>query len=1411
MSDNRAPIYKNAEGRPQLFAGEDTLTWNFTSATGNPMELVVGGTTYFTFDRDGALQIKSDITWNSDGGGLIGNQYDNRPTTVNATTKVAVGAISGTGDGSSLTLNRLTIGHGNVDKYIDAEQGLASTPFMRYNAVHARWEFSNDGVVVVPFGAGGGGSSTWDDIYLLDKTLVINSTRLTFNQTSTTDVGFALTRNLDQGDTDAAIMLVTNQHAGDDQSALQVTSTHGGAIAAATLSALDLTATSAGLQNATDEYFGAYSTVTRHASDVAGAILSGFGATQTGAVGSATTIGFHTDDTLDYGLYSLSNVYVNSNDAAGGYTAQFSQQHPSGSILSLQFQTTDRWTMDDAGKIVHVTADPTANFTAHSIATTSGGATSRTIDALDISLAGAAGDSSCTFKGIDLNYTSAGTTPTAYAIDIDANWDYGVYSLSPGYISADTSGVAPAAALHVEQTNTSGSPGRIFEFNDGSIDMWHLSTRGEFGHATETATNAITALTVTPVTTTGGVWAPTDDITGLLINPLGSPSGGTFKGIELDPQFGGTPDDSIGLNVLSGWNFALRVQDSCAHYLQGASYYTTPFWVLDGEPAADNSRNISTANANADMIRVTVEGATRWIPAYDAVALPVGLSTWDEIYDNVAGSTLNVDVTDKPFHVLQTSNLGPGIFLQRTVASAGSGDDDSLLYVLNGADAGKITALISHTGAFRTSGGQALGVKYGGYNEDGMFIECTGGDGDTVPFRVYADSANRFLIKKEGNVSINTFVSGFGAPAFTVTQNHNRSTARLNQVHTSGNILELQQNGTDRWVFAQAGTATATLNNNAGAIDTTTPLTNVGSDVVGVDIGLSRTIAIVQDGKNIIGVRASTNGLAGDATSTWQAHRAFYADMAGTLSTNPLVTHTGYYAEAGFTMGVHSESAIVGAFAPVSGQSVVAAINNSGAGATIAAADGVLGSSTTRWAVAHGGAVAHTPANPTANFDAHTVSLTSGGIATVTTEELHGIQIDLTGAATDGSVSGLLPIVGLKVDYTDAGGSDLPVGVWAGANFVYGVLSYSPIRYFGTSSSESLSVQEEGTADLFLLNKGGTDRFTVGNAGVIAHVPDWTITDPDVYNIDMDLNGLTAGNTARGIVLDVDDGSTSTGGSIYGIDLQYTASGSTIDASRAINVDADWDYGLYSLSAVYASAPTGVAHSLQMDSTPSATHVGAMLAGAGSDLDAYILYVTTGTIAAPSAQRFSVTVDGRTNVVADSAATALKVTQGGAGDVLELVDGSNTRWVLTDDGALTHTPDDPTASFDAHTITMTSGGLTSDTIRCQHINLAGAAGGDTSSFLYGTGVHIHCRHWYSRASGHCDRRELGVRRLQLESLLPRSEQLFRCPDCAVFVASGHRRFVSSTSLVLVAPGPVTASILRSAHQAPMPRTVPTSR
>jgi hypothetical protein len=150
MATDRTPVWFDAVSDTRLhpYGVADTLKWNFTDVgAGDPMVVQLSGADSFVLHRSGAMRTTAGYQTLVDGVGAVGLQYTFRPTTVNASTSVAAGAVFGAGAGSRLARNSLTLGHGNVNKYLYADQGLASAPGLRYDAVAARWQYSHDGVV----------------------------------------------------------------------------------------------------------------------------------------------------------------------------------------------------------------------------------------------------------------------------------------------------------------------------------------------------------------------------------------------------------------------------------------------------------------------------------------------------------------------------------------------------------------------------------------------------------------------------------------------------------------------------------------------------------------------------------------------------------------------------------------------------------------------------------------------------------------------------------------------------------------------------------------------------------------------------------------------------------------------------------------------------------------------------------------------------------------------------------------------------------------------------------------------------------------------------------------------------------------------------------------------------------------
>jgi hypothetical protein len=72
------------------------------------------------------------------------------------------------------TADRFAVGIGKTgDKYLEADTGAASLPFVRYNDTTKRWEFTNDGTTIIDLASGGGITPTahkalYDLIHFID-------------------------------------------------------------------------------------------------------------------------------------------------------------------------------------------------------------------------------------------------------------------------------------------------------------------------------------------------------------------------------------------------------------------------------------------------------------------------------------------------------------------------------------------------------------------------------------------------------------------------------------------------------------------------------------------------------------------------------------------------------------------------------------------------------------------------------------------------------------------------------------------------------------------------------------------------------------------------------------------------------------------------------------------------------------------------------------------------------------------------------------------------------------------------------------------------------------------------------------------------------------------------------------------
>ena len=195
---NFPPLYLTAAGLPErLVPGDGGLEIVVINApiAASPVNLFaavtsVGGSVTMFSSFAGVMNIGAASSTAAFAGGLTAVGTGIFGSTV------TVGNASGT--------PTLSLGGGDVTKYINASQGLANTPAIRYNHVSNRWEYTDDGITYYTFLSAG---TTWDGVYSTDKTLDINSTAVAWAQTgSNTGSAFTVSRTLAAGDTNAPLV-----------------------------------------------------------------------------------------------------------------------------------------------------------------------------------------------------------------------------------------------------------------------------------------------------------------------------------------------------------------------------------------------------------------------------------------------------------------------------------------------------------------------------------------------------------------------------------------------------------------------------------------------------------------------------------------------------------------------------------------------------------------------------------------------------------------------------------------------------------------------------------------------------------------------------------------------------------------------------------------------------------------------------------------------------------------------------------------------------------------------------------------------------------------------------------------------------------------------------------------------------
>ena len=79
-----------------------------------------------------------------------------------------------------------------------------------------------------------------------------------------------------------------------------------------------------------------------------------------------------------------------------------------------------------------------------------------------------------------------------------------------------------------------------------------------------------------------------------------------------------------------------------------------------------------------------------------------------------------------------------------------------------------------------------------------------------------------------------------------------------------------------------------------------------------------------------------------------------------------------------------------------------------------------------------------------------------------------------------------------------------------------------------------------------------------------------SVTNPEALTLSITSGGIVSGFAQSIVNLDFIQDATDTG-SVYGIDIGLTVDALATSSTRAVNIDADWDHGLYSASPLYTS------------------------------------------------------------------------------------------------------------------------------------------------------------------------------------------------------------------------------------------------
>jgi len=650
-----------------------------------------------------------------------------------------------------------------------------------------------------------------------------------------------------------------------------------------------------------------------------------------------------------------------------------------------------------------------------------------------------------------------------------------------------------------------------------------------------------------------------------------------------------------------------------------------PFVAYDGNPATGSDGNINTDSTLGESIRVTVEGSTRWIPAFtdpdmDNIGGGGGVSSWDAMYAADPNSNvLTVSTTNEPFEIFQTSGDGNAFYVRRTTGTIG----DPLVRFYDDSDSTTQPTLLVERGDGFVQNYTAIHVKDKNGNgfiklgaAGGMSLDCAAAvyviDGNQKQtsaglLRLQDGGNTRIAIEQSGEVNITTASSG---KAFDVTHAGSGVGFFMNSTGSATTLMQVQQNGTRRLLMNQLGTSfihadqsgdwTLTLQqddsgghflrmrdaggsnlrysatyvgtvfqtpaNDTRALDIQMPITNTGGSIETVYIAPSRSVDVVQDGKAVRNLYSAVRGRTGDASTTWLSFRAFEAAFDGTASADTEVDYTGFYAQSGLTYGLRSESPgyIRSGANNVKALDVITPITDV---STLTEIVKVIPDRTS-------GAIdqdAKVHRNIYSELVGNAGDTTSGGSTDY-----------LSFRAFEAGISGT-PSTDTGVSYTGyyAGGS-LGLGFEAGSGMQAGVYSMSPIvSYVDTVATGSACMAAfnggNGDNDSFAVSDGApfptmfTTRLLVEYGGKITHTPADPTAAFTAHSLTMTSGGLDgdSGHEMNGLVVDLTgDSGDLASVPVCGIKLNYTTGGGS-DDPRALSVNAGWDYGVYSLSPGY--------------------------------------------------------------------------------------------------------------------------------------------------------------------------------------------------------------------------------------------------